>query len=88
MVGINTALGISDLLELQVAHFVDEHIHLRNAFGSREGGWVNDKEWLSTRVFGQTWKILGCLFLDGGEGGELYFLQPTNKNDMEYRISV
>lgn len=29
VVGINSALRISDLLQLRVSHFVDEHNHIR-----------------------------------------------------------
>ena len=38
MVGINSALRISDLLELQVAHFVDEQGHIRQRF------WIKEKK--------------------------------------------
>ncbi|HSF79751.1 MAG TPA: tyrosine-type recombinase/integrase [Anaerolineales bacterium] len=36
VVGINTALRISDLLELQVGHFVDEQGHIRQRFWIKE----------------------------------------------------
>lgn len=38
VVGINSALRISDLLELQVAHFVDEQGHIRQRF------WIKEKK--------------------------------------------
>ncbi len=38
VVGINTALRISDLLELQVGHFVDEQGHIRQRF------WIKEKK--------------------------------------------
>ena len=36
VVGINTALRISDLLELQVGHFLDDHQHIKPRF------WIKD----------------------------------------------
>ena len=36
MVGINTALRISDLLELQVGHFLDDHQHNKQRFWIKE----------------------------------------------------
>jgi integrase len=49
VVGINTALRISDLLELQVGHFLDNHQHIKQRFwikeqkhGKRQEVVVND----------------------------------------------
>ena len=49
VVGINTALRISDLLELQVEHFLDDHQHIKQRFwikeqkrGKRQEVVVND----------------------------------------------
>jgi integrase len=36
VVGINTALRISDLLELQVGHFLDDHQHIKQRFWIKE----------------------------------------------------
>jgi integrase len=36
VVGINTALRISDLLELQVEHFLDDHQHIKQRFWIKE----------------------------------------------------
>jgi integrase len=36
VVGINTALRISDLLELQVGHFLDDHQHIKPRFWIKE----------------------------------------------------
>lgn len=36
VVGINSALRISDLLQLRVSHFVDEHKHIRRRFAIKE----------------------------------------------------
>lgn len=36
VVGINSALRISDLLQLRVSHFVDEHNHIRRRFAIKE----------------------------------------------------
>jgi len=36
VVGINTALRISDLLELQVEHFLDDHQHINQRFWIKE----------------------------------------------------
>lgn len=36
VVGINTALRISDLLELQVADFLDDHQHIKQRFWIKE----------------------------------------------------
>ena len=38
VVGINTALRISDLLRLQVAHFLDEHNRIKKRF------WLKEQE--------------------------------------------
>lgn len=38
VVGVNTALRISDLLELRVAHFLDEHQRIRHRF------WIKEKK--------------------------------------------
>lgn len=37
VVGINTALRISDLLELQIEHFLDDHHHIKRRFWIKEG---------------------------------------------------
>lgn len=36
VVGINSALRISDLLQLRISHFVDEHNHIRRRFAIKE----------------------------------------------------
>jgi len=36
VVGINTALRISDLLQLRISHFLDEHNHIRRRFAIKE----------------------------------------------------
>lgn len=36
VVGINSALRISDLLQLRINHFVDEHNHIRRRFAIKE----------------------------------------------------
>jgi len=36
VVGINSALRISDLLRLRISHFVDEHKHIRRRFAIKE----------------------------------------------------
>jgi integrase len=36
VLGINTALRISDLLELQVEHFLDDHQHIKRRFWIKE----------------------------------------------------
>ena len=36
IVGINTALRISDLLELRVEHFLDDHHHIKRRFWIKE----------------------------------------------------
>jgi len=36
VVGINTALRISDLLDLQVEHFLDEHLQIKQRFWIKE----------------------------------------------------
>ena len=38
VVGINTALRISDLLELQVEHFLDDYQHIKQQF------WIKEKK--------------------------------------------
>jgi integrase len=38
VVGINTALRISDLLEFQVEHFLDDHKHIKRRF------WIKEKK--------------------------------------------
>ena len=40
VVGINTGLRISDLLELQVEHFLDDHQHIKRRFGLKIGTHV------------------------------------------------
>ena len=37
VVGINTALRISDLLELQIKHFLDDHHHIKRRSWIKEG---------------------------------------------------
>ncbi len=36
VVGINSALRISDLLQLRISHFMDEHNHIRRRFAIKE----------------------------------------------------
>jgi integrase len=38
VVGINTALRISDLLQLRVGHFIDDHKRIRQRF------WINEQK--------------------------------------------
>jgi integrase len=44
VVGINTALRISDLLELQVGHFLDDHQHVKRRFWIKEQKRGNRQE--------------------------------------------
>ena len=43
VVGINTALRISDLLELRVEHFLDDQMRINRAFGSKSRSGANDR---------------------------------------------
>jgi integrase len=58
VVGINTALRISDLLELQVGHFLDNHQHIKQRFwvkeqkrGKRQEVVVNASIWDSLEEY-------------------------------------
>ena len=44
VVGINTALRISDLLELQVEHFLDDHQHIKQRFWIKEQKKIVENE--------------------------------------------
>ena len=56
VVGINTALRISDLLELRVEHFLDDQQRIRHRFWIKEQKKANDKKLWSIKVSGKSWK--------------------------------
>ena len=50
VVRINTALRISDLLRLQIVHFLDEQKQIKKTFGSKSGNEANVMRFSSTKV--------------------------------------
>jgi integrase len=53
VVGITSALRISDLLDLQVANFLDDQGHLRPHFWLRKRSGANRRSWSSMRASGK-----------------------------------
>ena len=54
VVGINTALRISDLLELRIEHIVNDQQRIRNRFWIKEQKRANDKRSLLIIVSGKS----------------------------------
>ena len=86
VVGINTALRISDLLELQVGHFVDEQGHIRQRFWIKEQKRGKRQEVVINESIREAWEEYLAAYPGIGEKpGNFVFFNPKN-NDYAHPI--
>ena len=81
VVGINTALRISDLLQLQILHFIDEQGYIRQRFWIKEQKWGKRQEVVVNESIREVLEeYLAAYPRIGEKPGNFVFFNPKNNH--------